>query len=110
MRTQSQVVSAQALSAPMLIQDILPQSLQYTGTLLPGILVFLSPGASLTYNVEVTGLPNPVNAAGEPWNVADNGGGLAANVNLTIVGAVMAVRLNVLTYVSGSATMFLIQP
>lgn len=114
MRTISAAVSAQALSVPLFLQDLvqqIPPSLQTIDTpLSPSILVFLSSGASLTYNVEVTGVANPVNASGEAWNTADSGSALTASVNLTLVGAVIAVRLNVTTYSSGTATIFLIQP
>jgi hypothetical protein len=105
--TQTQTITSQAISPPLLLQlpaNAIPAS---PTAVLPGILVNLSAGAVMTYNVEVTSIPNPVNAAGETWNVADDGSALTANVNLSLTGQVTAIRLNVTAFTSGTATIML---
>lgn len=84
----------------------------YADPLNVGIAVVLSPGASLTYSVQHTFddvWSNSFNPATATWF---NNSGLTAKTtsldgNYTL--PVTAIRLNVTTYASGSATMTVIQ-
>jgi len=84
--------------------------------MLPGLLVFLSAGAVLTYNIEVCGIatlgtPAGVYPAGEPWLPPDNTtSGLSVSSTYTFQGGAMACRINITSYTSGSITASLVQP
>jgi hypothetical protein len=77
------------------------------GILLPTAMVFLSPGASLTYSVEVTGddvtAPGYVAANGN-WFVMDGMNALTAAANETLIGACMGICIHITNWVSGTAT------
>jgi hypothetical protein len=85
-----------------------PQSVEYVGA---GLLATVSPGADLTYNVEVTGdnIGRPgYDADTGNWNVFDDMGALTASANGTLIGAVMGFRLNVTSWTSGSVTLSIV--
>jgi hypothetical protein len=108
LRTSGYTISAaNTAGAPIPFQPI-----AYPGALQAGILVILSTGASLTYNVEVTG--DDINAPGyNPatgnWIGFTNMVGLTVSAVATLGAVVMAIRLHVGTYTSGSATIQFIQ-
>ena len=114
MRTDGQVLSGVAATRPFLIDPLvfLKGGGEFPGLagLLPAIICTVSAGGVLTYNVEITGYPNPTGASGEPWNVADNGSALTAGANLTFAGAVIAVRARITAYTSGTLDVRVIQP
>lgn len=110
------VVSSQAASLPTRFISPTRNSPNaqnaFSVLVLPGILVTLSAGASLTYNVEVTGddLDQPgYNPASGTWAVFTGMGGLTASGTGSLGAAVTAVRLNVTSYSSGSATLQFVQ-
>lgn len=82
------------------------------GLFQPGILVMLSPAASLTYSIEVTG--DDLDVAGyDPsagnWAPFSGMGNLTASASGTLGAAVTAIRLHVTSYLSGTATFQFIQ-
>jgi len=102
------------------------QSLSATGTtvpipvlpvwgnvgMLPGILVTLTSGASLTYSVEVTGddvLASGYQASAGNWVGFSNMTGLTASNAGTLGAVVTAVRLHVTAYTSGTVTLQFVQ-
>ena len=78
----------------------------------PGILAYVAPGSSLTYNIEVTG-DDPFAAGYTPgnglWVPFPGMTGLTATVAGSLGVLVRALRLNVTAYVSGSVTLQFIQ-
>jgi hypothetical protein len=107
-------IVASALGATQPISPSLFYSLvngRYSSGILPGIIATVSSGASLTYNVEITGDDidaygyNPANGN---WNIFDNMDGLTASANGTLVAAVMAFRINVTAYTSGSVNLTIV--
>ena len=83
--------------------------------LLPALIVTLSAGASLVFNIEVTGVQSQgtnggVYPASEPWNQADSATALSASVNYEFSGAIMACRINITSWTSGTLTVALVQP
>lgn len=103
MQTQGQALTATGQSSPLMMYA-------RPGPLPPAVIVNLSSGASMTYNIEVTGIGNPSNANGEPWNIADGGSALTASINLTLTGCVIAVRARITAYSSGTLDIRLVQP
>lgn len=82
------------------------------GQMLPGVLACMSTGASLTYNVEVTG--DNTNATG--WSVASANWvplsdmtGLTASKATTLVGLCTAICVNVTAYTSGTLNFNVVQ-
>lgn len=75
--------------------------------LYPGIIVNLSPGASMTYTVEVTGDYTPSSSG--IWNGFDDMIGLTTSANGSLYGWVMAIRCTVTAYTSGTLTFQVIQ-
>jgi hypothetical protein len=65
-----------------------------------GLICTVSPGASLTYAVQVTA--DQVPSANGNWNNHDVVVGQTASVNSNIAYPVTGVRLNVTNYISGS--------
>jgi hypothetical protein len=72
-----------------------------------GVLVTVSPGASLTYQVEVTG--DPIPSANGNWNPHDVLQGLTSSFNSNVGYPITGIRLNVTVYSSGSANMAVVQ-
>lgn len=68
-----------------------------------GIVCTVSPGASLTYNVEVTCDQTP--SAGGNWNSHDTLNGLTASANGNVAFPITGIRLNVTAYTSGSVNL-----
>jgi hypothetical protein len=88
-------VSSQAASTPVNVAGALIKTF--------GLVATVSPGASLTYNVEVTADVNP--SAGGNWNPHDVIRGMTASANGNIAYPITGIRLNVTTWVSGSVTL-----
>jgi hypothetical protein len=68
-----------------------------------GMIATMSPGASLTYTVQVTGDQVPSNNGN--WNAHDVLVGQTASANSNVAYAISAYRLNVTNYVSGSVNL-----
>ncbi len=120
--SQSVSLAALGTSPPMFFgapaaQLVIGQTTNPQGSpLLPAILVNLSPGASITYNIEVTGIRTAGDLdgrypSGEPWNSADSTTtGLAVSTNYTFQGSAMACRINITSYGGGTLEASLVQP
>jgi hypothetical protein len=117
--TSQVTISAVAASSPIAVippyQSVaIPlQAGKYSaGYLMPGVLAYVSSGASLTYNVEVTSddvtVPGYVSASGL-WQPFTNMSGLTASVCATLGAAVRGFRLNVTAHTSGSVTLAIVQ-
>jgi hypothetical protein len=112
---QTVVLTATGVTAP--IRFTSPTRNSFNGqvingtVMLPGILVSLSAGASITYSVEVTGddldLPG-YSAASGVWSTFTGMGALTASGTGSLGAAVTAIRLNA-TIVSGTATLQFVQ-
>ncbi len=81
--------------------------------MLPIILTTISAGATLTYDVEVTG--DDINAPGYSpasgnWNVIAELAGKTTSESSTLLGPVTGLRLNVTAWTDGSVTMAFIAP
>jgi hypothetical protein len=103
---QSVSMSAAGVSAPLVFR-FPPRS----NGLLPGIIATVSPGASLTYNIEITGDAvegASYKSASGNWNVFDGMGSLTASANGTLAAAVTAFRINVTAYSSGSVNLAIV--
>lgn len=110
--TNGYTLNSQTFGPPIVIEPPRQSGFWSGGYLQPGIIVTLSSGASLTYNVEVTGddvqLPNYVEANGL-WVPFTGMSGLTASAVATLGAAVRAMRLNLTGYVSGTATFQVVQ-
>lgn len=110
--TSSYTLNSQAAGAPIVILPPRQGGFWSGGFQQPGIIVALSSGASLTYNVEVTGddtqIPTYVLANGV-WVPFTGMAGLTASALGTLGAMVRAIRLNVTGYVSGSAKIQVVQ-
>lgn len=99
-------IAAQAASTPLILNQM------GTSPFNVGLGVTLSAGASLTYNVEYTFddvfAPNYNPATGN-WIVLTALSAQTASKDSNMLSPVMAVRLNVTTYASGTATLTVIQ-
>ena len=73
-----------------------------------GLIATVSPGASLTYNVEITGDQQPNNATGN-WNAHDTMTALTGSANGNVAFPITGIRLNVTSYVSGSVSLGVVQ-
>lgn len=72
----------------------------------PTIFVTLSAGADLTYNVEVTGDSRSAVSPAGNWNqLGTSSTGVTASGNWSLSLSANAVRLNITSYTSGSATL-----
>lgn len=124
MATQTQIMVAAGFSGPFQFhpsrddgrhnEPIITPSNPFNG-LAPALIVNLSSGASLTYNIEVTGEPTQGTSAGgypstEAWNQADSASGLTVSVNYAFSGCVQAVRINITSYTSGTLTASFVRP
>lgn len=72
-----------------------------------GLIVTISPGASLTYTVEVSGDYNPVSTGN--WNPHEVLVNKTANANSNIVYPVSGVRLSVSIWTSGTVNLAVVQ-
>lgn len=107
------VLTSQTTSAPIPVAAPLVLGNWSGGYLQPTILVNLSSGASITYNIEVSG--NDVEKVGYtaasaiwvPLSTALTGATASTVVPLTSM--IKAIRANVTTYVSGTLTFQFIQ-
>jgi hypothetical protein len=111
-RTDTQIVTASGAQAP--IPVFAPNSAaNWTGGFLqPAILVLVSSGASLTYNIEVTGdivLTNGYVPANGIWVPFTGMSGLTATAVGTLGASVQGIRLNVTAYGSGTVSFQFIQ-
>lgn len=111
-RRASVTASALGASSPVPLTDVRMSAFaQNPSQLLPSVLATVSAGASLTYNVEVTGdditAPGYAPANGN-WNVFDGMGGLVASANGTLQAVVTAFRINITSYASGSVTLTIV--
>lgn len=97
-------MSAAGASAPIAVT---PSSTSFAQTFNLGLLCTVSPGAALTYSVQVTGDPAP-SAAGH-WNEHDVLTNLIGSANSNIVYPVTGVRLNVLNHTSGTVTLAIVR-
>jgi hypothetical protein len=98
------VLNSAASSPPLPVTRDMASS-QY---LAPSILCLVSPGASLTYSIEVTG--DAITAAGYSaasgnWFPFTGMAGLTASANATLGAYVTGIRARISTYASGTLTM-----
>jgi hypothetical protein len=98
-----QKASAAGKTAPLLINLLQSYGINAAPAWALGIVVTVSPGASLTYQIEISAEPQP-SAAGN-WNAHDTLQGLSASANGNVSFPITALRINVLTYSSGSVSM-----
>lgn len=91
MNIQTVSLSAQGASPGLVLLDR-PESQMATM-----IYVNLSPGASIIYNIELSG-------DNIHWNVSDNALNLSANINYRFDGLFGYVRVNITSYISGTLT------
>jgi hypothetical protein len=68
-----------------------------------GLIATVSPGANLTYTVEITADPNP--SANGNWNSHDILVGQTVSANSNIAYPASGVRLNIANYISGSTNL-----
>jgi hypothetical protein len=73
-----------------------------------GLIATVSNGASLTYNVEITGDQQPNNTTGS-WNIHDTMAGLTASANGNVAFPITGIRLNVTAYSNGSVNLGTVQ-
>lgn len=124
MATQTQIMTAAGFSGPFQFhpsrddgrhnEPIITPSNPFNG-LAPALIVNLSSGAVLTYNIEVTGEPTQGTVSSgypstEAWNQADSASGLTVSVNYAFSGCVQAVRINITSYTSGTLTASFVRP
>jgi hypothetical protein len=115
MHQQSTQLNAAGPSAPLILANddriFLPGDGQayFSNPLLPSLLATPSPGAVLTYQIEVTNdnvFAPGYNPATGNWNIFTDGqiqiAGQQGPLNLTLGVAVMAIRANITSYTSGS--------
>jgi hypothetical protein len=77
-----------------------------------GLLVTIAPGSNLSYSVELTGdklQSEGYNPSSGNWNSHDTMSDLSTSKNGVLVFPVTGVRLNVLTWDSGSVTLSVVQ-
>ena len=106
--TQTVTLSSAATSGPLPLKPFLSSG----APLQPALLAFVSSGANLTYNVEVTGdniQSSTYSAATGNWVPFTGMSGLTASAAQTLGAVVTAVRLRVTSYTSGSVTLQFIQ-
>lgn len=110
--TQTVTVSSQNYSRHITVFPPGGQGTWYAGYLQPSVLVLLSSGASMTYNIEVTGddpsAPGWTNATGN-WVPFTNFSALTASAVGTLGAMVGALRANVTSYSSGTLTFQFVQ-
>lgn len=103
--TTTQTITSQIAGAPVPVLPVREAGFYSGGYQQPAILVFVSSGASLTYNIEVTGddtqIPTYVVANGV-WVPFTNMSGLSASAAGTLGAIVKAIRVNVTAYSSGT--------
>ena len=110
--TRTAIISSQTFSVHFPVFP--PDTTGYwsSGYLQPGILAILSSGASMTYNIEVTG-DDPTVAGWKNstanWIPFTNMSGLTASATGTLGAMVTAIRANVTAYTSGTLTFQFIQ-
>lgn len=80
--------------------NTVPASINWNGI---GILCTVSNGASLTYNVEITGDVTPSSSGN--WNLHDTLFSLSASANGNLEFAVTGIRVNITSYSSGSVNL-----
>ena len=68
-----------------------------------GLAATISPGATLTYSVQITCDPSPSNTGN--WNNHDVLVNLTASANSNIAYPITGLRLNVTSYTSGTVTL-----
>lgn len=80
--------------------------------ILPGFLVALSAGASMTYNVEATGNTTELNpdTSTWAWTPMTSFTGLTASADGTLAALPTFIRARITTYGSGTLTFQVIQP
>ena len=106
--SQGYTLSSQSVGAPIVIAPTAFNA-GHPAVFPPGVYVTLSAGASLTYNVEVTGDASQSLSPTGNWNGLDTATGQTASGQWSINAACVAVRLNITNYVSGSATVRMVQ-
>lgn len=77
-----------------------------------GLIVTVSPGASLTYSLEITGdklRADGYNPSSGNWNKHDTIVDQSVSKNGTLIFPVTGIRLNVSQWTSGSVTLSVIQ-
>jgi hypothetical protein len=105
--TTTQKLSALGAGAPIQVLPPAQAGFFSGGYLEPGILVQLSSGASLTYNIEVSGddaLVQNYVAANGLWLPVTNMSALTASAVNTLGAVVRAIRANITIYSSGTLT------
>lgn len=102
LRTNTVTLSSAAASTPVLFNPVF-----YPGSLQPAFLAILSSGASMTYNIEVTG-DDPPSPTGN-WLPFTDMSALTASAAGTLGAVVMGVRARITTYGSGTLTFQFIQ-
>lgn len=118
MNSQTVVLTKAGTSAPLFLASpfrLLQAGAVVASPMAPLLIVNLSAGAVLSYNIEIIGIQTQGGAGGiyppgEPWNQADNASNLTANINYSVDAAVIAFRINVTSYISGTLTASLVQP
>ena len=111
-KTSTQVVAASGAQTPIAVLSPVNIVSRTGGYLQPGIIVLVSSGASLQYNIEVSGddvLASGYVASTGVWVPFTGMSALTATAIGTLGAAVQAVRLNVTTYASGTITFQFIQ-
>ena len=112
MNTITRTLSASGVSTGIKVNGPSRQGTYANSLLAPGILVSLSSGASLTYQIEVTGdnIYGPgYNPATGNWVPFTGMAGLTASAANTLGAAVAAIRVNVTAYTSGTLTFQFVQ-
>jgi len=98
----TQVLSAAGASVPVVV---LPQSV--TASLPPAIICNLSSGASMTFNVEITGddvMATGYNSATGNWAPMSTMTGLTGSAQAALGVVITGIRVNITNYGSGALT------
>ena len=110
--SSKQILTSQAATNPVQISPTFSTGNYSGGYLQPGIIVNLSSGATITYNVEVTGddvsAPNYATST-QTWTPFTGMAGLTASTVGTLGAQVSAIRVNCTSYGSGTLTFFFVQ-
>jgi hypothetical protein len=101
-------VQTQGASAPIIINLNANAYWQAPPSYSLGIVCTVSPGATLSYSVQITADPNPSSNSSN-WNNHDTLVSLTTSANGNIAFPVTGVRLNVSSYVSGSVNLGIAQ-
>lgn len=102
-------VTSQSKSSPLVINLLSAYSPYFSPGVqwALGVVVTLSSGANLTYSVEVTA--DQVPTATGNWNSHDTLVALTASANGNVGYPITGIRLNVTSFVSGTANMGVVQ-